>query len=279
MKKPKKVFLFLAAMILVLGITACDTGSSSDSDDDPEGTPTTPTTPGDSAIPTIDQLVGTWVNRSVETGNYSINTENQTLTITKTGPNTATYFSSELYRRDFTDGSGSDSEYEEKEGVISLSGTGIMTIWLERERESDSPLTDEVPWEEDETESGEAFQIVIINSVLYFAPFERTDTGTGLVGTWERCGEVYYNGFTEFARNTVVITDTTISVDSEESFDGVTYTSEGIQGPASYTATTGTLTTSLFGSEETFNYYLSGNWLVLSDRKTTSTTSFGWVKQ
>lgn len=63
MKKPKKVFLFLAAMILVLGITACDTGSSSDSTDDTEGTPTTPatpTTPGDPAIPTIDQLIGTW---------------------------------------------------------------------------------------------------------------------------------------------------------------------------------------------------------------------------
>jgi hypothetical protein len=89
------------AMIFILGIAACDTGSSSDSDDDTEGTPTTP---GDSAIPTIDQLVGIWVNRRVETGNYSINTENQTLTITKTGTNTATYISSELYRRDFTDG-------------------------------------------------------------------------------------------------------------------------------------------------------------------------------
>lgn len=280
MKKPKKVFLFLAAMILVLGITACDTGSSSDSTDDTEGTPTTPTTPttpGDPAIPTIDQLIGTWEWQDTYTGSSYVDENTRTLTITRTSDTTASYVYSLISE---TDNVSSEDKvwYLEQEGNITLSADGTITKTIEREREAEEPFTDATGWDT-LYDTGESYQAVIINSVLYFGPFKREGTGSGLVGTWLYSSMDWEGTYEEHSRTTLEITDTEMTMSIEESEDGVTYTLYRTRGPSSYTQAGNIITSDLYGTSGSFTCIQSDDWLILTSINTTSTTSFGWEKQ
>lgn len=274
MKKPKKIFLFLAAFILVLGITACDTGSSSDSNDDGEGTPTTP---AGTALPTIDKLIGTWVWQETHTGTSYVDDNTRTITLTKTGDTTASYVYSLVSE---TDNENSEDEvwYLEQEGNITLSADGTISKTIEREREAEEPFTDETGWYTLD-DKGESYKSVIINSVLYFNPFEREGAGSGLVGTWLHSSMDREGPFEDHSRATLVITDSVMTIEIEESEDGVTYTPYISFAPSSYTRNDNVITTALYGTSSSFNYFQSGDWLVLASLNSTSTTSFGWVKQ
>lgn len=202
------------------------------------------------------------------------------MTLTKTGSNAASFTRSDIDVTDYEDETRADSTwYLEQEGRVTLDANGIMTMWIEREREENTPLTSADPWDDVPDDEYSSFQIIMLDSIIYYGPFERSTNGTGLYDTWSRSDEAHDPIYTEITRETLIITDSTMTVTIELCFDGVHYYTDETYGPSSYTRNDNVITTALYGTSSSFNYFQSGDWLIFGGTDITSTTSFGWEKQ
>lgn len=272
MQMNKGVFRLLSLTALILVMAGCDSGSSSGSDNEDGNDYDVP-----EATLSIDDLVGTWKYHKIENQSDEVLTRNYTMTISKTDDTSASYAELAVEHSIDTDNE-EDTWYSAREGRIVLNANGTLEMWVDRGRESKAPLTDTDIWEVlDDT--GETSQAVIIDSVLYFYAFKRDGTGEGLKGTWIHSSTTHDSGSMEVNRDTLEITDETISMKWEYSMDGITYGLDEQDGPSPYTLSDNTITSDLFDGPGTIPYILSGNWLVISGKNVTSTTSFGWVKQ
>lgn len=202
------------------------------------------------------------------------------MTLTKTGSNSASFTRSDIDVTDYEDETRADSTwYLEQEGRVTLDANGIMTMWIEREREENTPLTSADPWDDVPDDEYSSFQIIMLDSIIYYGPFKRSTNGTGLYDTWSRSGEAHDTVYTEITRETLIITDSTMTATIELCFDGVHYYTDETYGPSSYTRSGNEFTSDLFDELATFTILQSGNWLIFGGADTTSTTSFGWEKQ
>lgn len=289
----KKNRIVISIMILaLLFASGCDTGSSA-GDDKTDTTPTTtetpaattpstptsPTTPTtETTIPTIDSLVGTWEYVLCDTDDDGeTDTRTKMMTITKTGPTTATFIMTSTSVEKDSAGAITDTEYSGQKGTISLSADGIMTkLALEVYDDVTPPPDPSDTWDDGEgwTEEG---PISFINSVLYFGTYSRQGSGSGLIGTWEKLTYVY-DYVDEYDRTTLTIANSTIEYLNEESYDGITYT-EDSSGTDTYTDTGTALRITRSGGTADLAYYLSGDCLYVANKGETSTTNFGWVKR
>ncbi len=265
-------------MILVLGIAACDSGSSSSSYD-----------AAASAIPTIDQLVGTWesigtypAQTSYTDGTVITYTTDYTevTTFTKTDTTTGTYDTLYTSTHIFDDEETTDQYYYiAEQGVFKLDEDGTVTTNpVLRAYSFDEPVSmDDTESIEDE-EWEYRYQLVILDSVLYYSPFKRVDTGSGLTGNWK--SNYYSNsyGSEHYYRTLVEITATRIVSTWESSENGITFSETG-STDYSYTKNGNKLVVQTDDGSLEYAYKQSGNWLILSNRNATSQTSFGYVKK
>lgn len=220
------------ASILVLGFIGCDSASGGGDDITDYS-------------PTISKLAGTWeLNSSgpsytyhedgtVEFSNNSEYTATQT--ITKTGNNSATYVRSTENFIDYEDDSQDIVYRYQVEGTMSIDEDGYVVQTPVQYRSSTNRPLEDSDWEEGGTVYRE--KPVIIDSIVYYDAYKRTDAGSGLTGTWEYGYSFYppeHPDQDSIVTYTLELTDTTLTrlYQYEYSYGG---SDESVTGPWEYT--------------------------------------------
>ena len=196
---------FLVAIALIL--TACKTGSSSDSSYTPSNSTATK--------PTLSMVTGTWVrtitdNVDDETTGKVIGTKTKKSTISFTA--TGAFTQIEFAKKTYTDGTADFIYSKGWKGTASIADTKVtFTYSGYYEKLSELTSTDGISWLPDAGSTKET--AVIIDDKLYFGDgaFTRTAPGLGLIGTWSSD----YVETNEEVMETYVFTDSTWSLSSK----------------------------------------------------------------
>ncbi len=281
----KSLRFFLFTSILVLGFIGCDSSSGGSAGG------------GNNIVnhtPSIESLKGTWIWNEESTlyltyddGTVELLDSqeiNSSITITKTGDNSATY--NQLFTN-FIDYETIDDKTlcSEEEGLLSFDEDGYLVRTQIRIRSSDSEESiDTAIWEPARNTYKE--KVIIVDSVLYYGPYELVSGDSDLTGNCvyknsfnysivEDDSSYDYNNTTtlEFKESEITFHyDRDCSDDEEDSY--IT------EGPWEYTVDGNTLSYSnQYDRVHNYTFIKSGSYLLLHNSDKKSNTRHGWIRE
>lgn len=291
MKRPLQTAFALVSLLATLSFSLAGCSTSTGSSDTPATqdpatqTPTTLTV-FNSSIPTMADLVGTWVSEISKPAEDKTDadgdgdtledlgtwTKRLTRVITMTDSTHGTYLEVTISAIDYPDATGiaDTASYTGRKGTIELS-SGVITVaqthWISP---SSTPL--DITTVASATWTAYAYtktaNCAIIGGKLFTEVFKRTGAGTGIEGTWlDEMTEAPWN-----YRFTHTYTATTFTSESQSGQSG-TYGSVSTKNYP-YTVTSATsihITNASDDWDQTV--YLGTNVVALPDEE------YGWVKQ